>query len=80
MMNALSFRRSSWYLLGVFILVVVILILVCIIALEGVSFFIAVSSLSFIRLLVGCGGRDGPGLGTTSGFRVCGPGVCGFSG
>ena len=52
MINALSFRLSSWYLSGVFILVVIILILVCAVVSDGVSPLITTLFSSVITLLV----------------------------
>ena len=59
-----------------------------IITFEGVSPFITILSLSFIRLLIGYGGRDGLGPGiinnfdiydsSINGFGIYNPGVCGF--
>ena len=51
-MNVLSFRLSSWYSSGVFVLVVVILILVYIIVSDGVFPLIAALFSSVITLLV----------------------------
>ena len=79
-MNVLSFRRSPWYLSGVFILVVVVLTLVCV-TLGSVFFFITILSSSFIRLLVGYGGyrggggRDGLVFGVILGFGVAKVGI-----
>ena len=52
MMNILSFRRSSWYLSGVFTLFVVILILIFVIILVEISSFIITLSSSITKLLI----------------------------
>ena len=54
-MNALSFRLSSWYSSGIFILIVVVLISVYTIVSDGVSPFITALLSSIITLLVSCG-------------------------
>ena len=74
----MSFRQSPWYLSGVFILIIIILILVYIIALKGVSFLITILSSSSIRLLIGYNNRNDLGLGIINGFDVCGPNINGF--
>ena len=84
-MNTLSFFRFPWYLSGVFILVVVVLILVCITAFKGVSPLIIILSSFLMTLLVFYNGYDGlsvvlsikPGV---CGLGSCGSGVCGFIG
>ena len=51
-MNVLSFRRSSWYLSGVFILIVIVLTLICIIVFNDVFSFITTLFSSVITLLI----------------------------
>ena len=79
-MNVLSFRLSSWYSSGVFILIVVILISVFIVGVEGVSPFIAALFSSVITLPVpySDGGYNGllivlgikPGVYNLGGYNI----------
>ena len=58
-MNALSFRLSSWYLSGVFTLIVIILTSIYIIVFDGVSPLIATLFSSVITLPIPYNSRNG---------------------
>ena len=58
-MNVLSFRLSSWYSSGVFVLIVVTLILIYIIVFDGVSSLITALFSSGTTLLIPYNDSDG---------------------
>ena len=85
-MNVLSFRLSSWYSSGVFVLVVVILTLIYAVVSDGVSPLITTLLSSTITLLVLYGDNNGYNdllivLGIkfgVYGFGGYSPGIYGF--
>ena len=68
-MYALSFRLSSWYSSGVFVLVVIILTLIYTVISDGVSPLIAALFSSGITLLISCNSNGYDGLSVVLGIK-----------